>query len=119
MEDVCIFCGHFVYFTTILFILRPFGHVYMLLYISPPPFWNVVPRKSGNPVTDLHENEEHVQDWVDAKQSGPLAAGLGDLEEGEELEAGVNQGAQSECDGSDLLSDFVKKTFSQTKRRKK
>jgi hypothetical protein len=58
MEDVGIFYGHFFYFTALRhtyfvaigYILWSFGLFYVFC-ISPPPFWYVIPRKSGN--TDL------------------------------------------------------------------
>jgi hypothetical protein len=48
MEDVGKLYGHFVYFTAIWYILRPFGtfHGYSVHFF---PSWYVVPRKIWQP----------------------------------------------------------------------
>jgi hypothetical protein len=52
MEDVGLFYGHLVYFTTIWYIVRPFGILYdSLVYFSH--FGMLYQEKSGNPVQSL------------------------------------------------------------------
>jgi hypothetical protein len=48
MEDVGIFYDHLVNFPAIWHILSPFG-MFPSVLVHFYPFWNVLPRKSGNP----------------------------------------------------------------------
>jgi hypothetical protein len=49
MEDVGLFYGHSVHFTSIWYILWPLGIHILWLFGTFPPFWYVVPRKIWQP----------------------------------------------------------------------
>jgi hypothetical protein len=56
VEDVCVFCGHLVYFKAIWYILRPFGifyghlvYVFCVNLVYFPHFGRLHNVKSGNP----------------------------------------------------------------------
>jgi hypothetical protein len=65
MGDVCIFYGHWFYFTAIWHILWPFGRFCGHFGIMISPFWYVVPRKIWQPC-----EEQKSDGWRQSSTKG-------------------------------------------------